>query len=411
MLMTSVRFILVLMIAMAACARASLGEDPARAQVAAATANALGALRSDIRSARITPTLTVAQFLDRTNAADLFDDTIEQAQQIGAPRWVDDQTCQVQLELSGAKVAYSLVSIAAARSRLSPLPAEVLERRLEDWKQRSFSATGTSVSAARVPGIRPFDVGERWSSISDDARSQALAAARQDAAQHVLDDIRPISLNNGQTVGDIISREPVQKAVRNWVASQPVTQVRFGEDLQVELTVATPPDELLATINQAAKAEGTTLPADAKSVDELQREFSRRAPIAVGRASVSGHPISTREVINTIDLPSQLPMWVGSLLDAEGTSPATSTALRTKTAAETKATENLHARINSLPLTRSMTLGEAAKEDVRISDAINRTLLRARVYKVEYAADRSISVRMSIDSRDLWSELRQAVGQ
>jgi hypothetical protein len=60
-----------------------------------------------------------------------------------------------------------------------------------------------------------------------------------------------------------------------------------------------------------------------------------------------------------------------------------------------------------MQLTRQLSIGEAAKQDPRIADAVDRVLLRARIYKVEYRADGSVMVRMMIDSRDLWYELCQ----
>jgi hypothetical protein len=410
-----IRLVSILMIVVAAglLGSTATAQDAARMQVAAARGDALNALRSDVRAARITPTLTVAQFLDRTGPDDALDDIVQQSQQIGDPRWLDEQTCQVRLELSGLRVARSLVAIAATRPRLTPIPAGAMEQVLGDWRNRTFVATGTSVSASKIPGIRPLSSGQEWAGISDDARRAALAAARQDAAQHVLDDIKPISLSNGQTVGDLLAREPVQAAVRNWVAAQPVTNVKFDDDLHVELTVGVPPDALMQTVVTSARdVPGTTLPADEQSLDALEREFARRVSAATGRAVVpQGVPAATRQVSRTIDLPAQLPFWVGTLIDAEGSSSFNTNPLRTKNAAVNKATENLRSRINSLTLDRNLTLEDAAKQDPRIAEAINRTLLRARVYKVEYLADQSISVRMTIDSRDLWGELLQATRQ
>lgn len=411
-LMTRLASILAVLVACLSLIGNAHADDPARSQVSAATANALSALRTDVRSTRITSALTVAQFLDQTAAAEAFDDTIRQAQQIGAPRWVDDQTCQVRLELSGAKIAYSLVAIAATRPKLSPIPAAALEQTLSDWKARSFGATGTSISASKAPGIRPVDGGERWGTISDESRSAAMLAARQDATQRLIDNIRPITISDSQTVGDLLQREPVQKAVRSWVMTQPVTQVRFRDDLQVELTIATPSEELLQTVIDSARGtEGTTLPSDAKSLDDLEREFSRRVSASIGRASATETSVTTRTVAATIELPDRPPEWVGTLLTTEASSPGLGTPLGTKSAAERKATENLRARINALPLTRTQALEEAARQNPRIADAIDRTLLRARVYGVSYGADRSIAVKMSIDSNDLWTALRYATGQ
>jgi hypothetical protein len=67
--------------------------------------------------------------------------------------------------------------------------------------------------------------------------------------------------------------------------------------------------------------------------------------------------------------------------------------------------------IGTLPIKRDLTIDQAIKQDPRIGEAVNRALLRARVYKVDYRADGSVVVRMSIDSRELWEEFRMIAGR
>jgi hypothetical protein len=388
--------------------------DPARAQVAAATANAMSALRNDIASARITPSLTVGQFLEQTNSMDALNDTIARAQQIGGPRWIDDQTCQVRLEISGMRVVYTLRSIANIRANLSPIPAAALEQRLADWRNRTFSATGTAIAAERIQGIRPSDAAVPWASVSDDARSKAVAAARQDAARHVIDSIRPIQFgNSGETMGDVLSREPVQHAVEKWLATRPVTQVRFNDDLQVELTVSAPPEDLLDTVITSAKdLPDSKVPTDQQTIEQLRQEFSRHVSAAIGRADVNKLPreSGTTQLV-PFALPEQPPTWVGQLMQADGVSDRAGSPLKTARAAEAKANDTLRSRIGVLQISPSLTIDQAAKQDPAINEAINRALLRAHVDKVDYRADGSVMTRMTADTRDVWYELQQLAGR
>lgn len=387
-------------------------QDRIRAQVAAATNRAMQSLRADIMAARITPTMTVGQFLEAIDWPDALDDVIQRAQQIGGPRWVDDQTCQVRLEVSGVRLAHALVSVAAMREKISPMPARVLEARLEDFRQRTFAATGTSISVERVLGIRPVDAGDAWHGVSDDARSQAVSAARRDAVQHVIDNIRPVPVDSDRTMADLLNREPVRQAVDNWLSERPVTQVQFRDDLQVELAVSAPPDELLDTIlNSARAANGDTqLKMDEKTMEQLRREFARRVSAAVGRAGVSTTaPAGDAPLI--VELPAQPPSWITELIEAEAVAEAQPKRIFTKSAAEARATEILRVRIGALPLTRTMSIEDAARKDPRILGAINGALLRARTFKTDFRADGSVMVRMTLDARTLWNELTQAVGR
>ncbi|MDD1763071.1 MAG: hypothetical protein LUQ59_12640, partial [Methanothrix sp.] len=256
-------FLLVAALIGQAAGRAYAGDDSSRDQISAATASAINRLRTDISAAQVTASLTVARFVQVTQSADDFDQILLQAQQIGGPRWIDDQTCQIKLEISGSQVALWIVSVASTRPQVSPLPAAVLQQRLSSWDQRTFSATGTSVSAEKAQRIRPAD-GDVWISVDDDVRGKAVTAARQDAVAKAIEIIKSIRLSSGKMVGNAMQQPAVQQSIRDWLMSQPVTQLRFKDDLQVEMAVSSPPDELLGAILSA-------LADNSMSIDQLRQ--------------------------------------------------------------------------------------------------------------------------------------------
>jgi hypothetical protein len=183
-----------------------------------------------------------------------------------------------------------------------------------------------------------------------------------------------------------------------------VTNVQFRENLQVELTVSVPADELADVVISSAQSLNIKI-ADA---DHVRQEFVHHMPPAIGRAEVKQiavKPMTTQPA--AIVLPEQPPTWLGQLIQSEAVAPPANSMLRTKHLAESSASQTLRDRINAMQLTRQLSIGEAAKQDPRIADAVDRVLLRARIYKVEYRADGSVMVRMMIDSRDLWYELCQ----
>ena len=85
-------------------------EDPRHAQIQAANADAVAALIDQVRVARLTPELTVGQFLEKTSGTDQLRRAVERnAELIGATRWPNPGTCQVQLEVPGDAVVQALV--------------------------------------------------------------------------------------------------------------------------------------------------------------------------------------------------------------------------------------------------------------------------------------------------------------
>src|SRR5688500_2188758 len=105
------RVAFVFILAASVLAGSARAQDRRRDQIQAAHADALAGVVDDIRSARIQPDLTVGQFLDRTGGEERLRAAVQRgAQQIGAIRWPNYETCQVQLEVSGGDVAAELAA-------------------------------------------------------------------------------------------------------------------------------------------------------------------------------------------------------------------------------------------------------------------------------------------------------------
>src|SRR5688572_6473362 len=102
---------------------AERADDPVRVTIDAATRDAVEALVDEIARARLSGRVTAGQLLRDTASFDELRKTLQQAEQVGGPRWVDDRTCQVQLQVSGMRVAATLRRVAGANPDLSPLRA------------------------------------------------------------------------------------------------------------------------------------------------------------------------------------------------------------------------------------------------------------------------------------------------
>ena len=75
-------------------------------------------------------------------------------------------------------------------------------------------------------------------------------------------------------------------------------------------------------------------------------------------------------------------------------------------AAEARAVANIREQFLALHINAHSTLGEVAKSDPQLNKAIDRSLLQAHTFKVEYLADGSVKVRVSLTLHDAWDALR-----
>jgi hypothetical protein len=381
------------------CAPA-LSQDNRRDQVAAASSRALDALRQSVLAEPIGSGYTVNDLIKRTATSKRLAQTLARAQQIGGPRWIDAQTCQVRLEIPAPKVAITLVEIARLSPLESPVKPEALQVNLRDWDRRTFSATGTSTGAAVVEQM-----------CSDDASKKAVGDARQSAVGQVMTIIKPIPLADGKTVGDALAEPGVSDAIDKWLSSRPVTQVDFPDSQHVRVTLAAPADELFDTFRQAAsKQTKVPLPKDEAEWGRVHDEFLSRVTPAATRGSARSSGSSETNVAHAaIVAPgAAAPDWVDRQMEAQGKGVARNSRLKAARAAEADAANTLRTKLDPLALSNGLTIAQAVRQNKSLENALDRALARAHTTKVDYQPDGSAIVTVVLELRDVWEEIDDA---
>src|SRR4051794_999613 len=205
----------IMLVAWISAGEARAEEDPGRSQVLAATKDAVSNLLDEVARVPLNARLTVGDFLRQTRSTEEMVRVLQRAQQMGGPRWLDDHTCQIELQISGPIVAQQLKRTAAADPRRSPLAASELDFAVRNWDERAFTATGTATSRvpvagagsrnadARVGAMPNHGVGfvggdgggvgandrvnrDPWPDVNNTDRQQATAAAKADPARRCL---------------------------------------------------------------------------------------------------------------------------------------------------------------------------------------------------------------------------------
>ena len=138
-------------------------------------------------------------------------------------------------------------------------------------------------------------------------------------------------------------------------------------------------------------------------------KFSHLPSVDTGTATASAS--APTSAVSMIVLPNRPPSWTEQQLMAEGIADATGSKLKTARVAESEAVKALRTTVYALALTSTMTVGDAVKKSPAISRAVEHCLGEARPYKVDYRADGSVSVKSSMNPRELWAGIAQAQQQ
>jgi len=368
--------------------------------VTAATASAIDHLFNDLQAEPITDNLTVGIFIQRTASTFRLRHFLQQAEPVGGPRWLDEETCQVRMIASGGAIASELSRIAGDNPKTTPISSRELLRHLASWDAREFTAVGSSAMMQTYPSPPPSAMGWAGANVTD--VKLTMAAARRDAAVHAIAILSPIALTPRQTIGDALVDSAARASVQEWLASRPVVAISFG-NADVQLTLAAAPVELCSEIRAAI------LPHPAVDMSEinwaaLSTQLAERLPVYTGRAHWGGRstPRASHEIILSLQQP---PDWIDRQLD-QGAIGNGANSLLAARAAQGAAIAQLRNQIDQLRLPGGPAIGDAARNDPRFARRVQVATVRtARLYSLDYRPDGSVSARMSLDLREFWEAL------
>lgn len=377
-------------------------DDAARqAQVSAATNNALDAIQNEIESQPVTSQRTIKDVLLQTHSEDTLRQFLAKLAPVGGARWLDDQTCQVRIEADGAQIADLLNSIAQAHADAGSLDG----RMMEDLRNHRFEATSTSAAANTINSLAPAAGTPGWRDVSPSQRRQALIQARQNAAEHVLEMLRPIQLADGNTIAQAMTTQPeLRTRLLAYLQTVPVTSVDFGDNLQVTIQLRPSWQELaqIIYVHTSGKSSSQLNTEDYANLQQLRDRISKRLTEASGTATVVQSSTAPELVVS---IPQQPPAWVDDQLEVTGHGLVPGSQLKSSRAAEHEAKLKLRSRLEKLHLDGSRTVLDAASADPHVVDAINQTLDQARPYKSEFNSDGSVTIHEILDLHDFWQAL------
>jgi hypothetical protein len=374
-----------------------------KSQLDAATIDARGSLQQDILSFPLTAELSVQQFIDRTpGGSEEVSKVVQNAQHRGGTRWTTDQTCEVRLEVSGDDVALAIRPILSSFPGKLPAPRDALEKGLHELTGRTFSAVGKSTETSNLFRLRPGAKTEVWRNVPEAERHEAILTAKSNAVAHVIQSLRPVPIGGNSTLDDGFNVPEVGAEIRDWIGGRPVTEVEFGDDLGVTLTLSAPPEELWPVVQSALIGHHLgPPPSDTRSWDQIRAAVLHDAAPAQGRSFAT--PTHPQDVPANAALPQAAPEWATRQLQTEA--DAEGSGLKAARIAEIVAQQRLRVQIDALPLNGTTTLGQAAKVDPRVARAIDNVLRRAPTSTVDYQRRGFVKVRLSLDLEVVWRAL------
>lgn len=366
--------------------------------VQAAWAAARSELNREISSATLKPGLTVAQLQEGLKGFS-FADVVENAQQIGPPRWVDQNLVQVRLQVPAGQVLECITRLPDDQVRVYLGPSE-LARLKREWKTRTFQAIGQAIPASRLESLLTTIQTPDWREISPVLRTEAAQKAREGAVGKLVHLTGQIRIGPDKTIEQLLVPDGKDR-LRTWAYTLPATSVQLKEDRQVEIGLYVDHEGLEQQVRQSVEQGGLST---TESLSALSAGVRTIPTILTGRARLE-MPVSR---VFIPDWGAVIPLWVNDPIVAEGSSRPVESRLKTARQAERIARNRLRERIEQLEMTPGQTLRQSVTSDPRVRQSIDRAVEQARVYQVDYAADGSVTVRVTLDPNELLDELSRS---
>jgi hypothetical protein len=397
--MTHVRFILILLLGVSLAGAQDGPADPllARSHVAAAALAAEQTLVEDIRLRTLPGGGTVGEFIDHADAAEALRVLASQSEQVGGPRWIDPDTCQVRRQLPARKVRDLLVRSAADPAHALAAGVELAEA-LASWDDQVFTAVGTSMSPAAIASLAPRSDPE-WLRVPEPSRRRTIAQAHAAAVAVAMQRLEAIRLADDTSLRQRLGDDAALAAsLKQWVEQRPVTAVSFDRGTTVAVTIAMPPEDV-ADFLRAGDASPATLP---DGLAFVSATATAPPPATAAQTPVNG--AGPNKVLPTRPYVADRaqPEWARQLYLVEGTSPSVGTRLRTARAAEDVARQRLREQVRDLPIAEGRTVADVMQLGEARVRGIDRVLSTASTTRITYHADGSATVQMMIDGRALW---------
>ena len=409
-----------LTLAVAAIARGQLNEQNKLLAKRAAEADCYRKLAETIKGIQINSETYVRDFVTESDVIEAELDTFIKGVRLGKPRYYEDGSCEVEAEVTVAKVVEVLKEIHTRHyqgGRIVGTDFNSIERSI---RKNVIKAVGMGAPRPDLrPGVpkgavttplppqpaMPVSLPGVWKTVPPQARLMAARAARMDAQRKLLERILGVRINSHTLVRDFVTEFDETRAEASGlvVGAEEVQTYYHHDELIVEVTMAVPTEQVVRTIKelhtrryQGDRVTGTDI--------ERVRENIRRKTFESTGAGVPPQKYMPQAVSST---GAVMPDWGASQIKAAGygTDPNIGTAqgkLKAFRAATSDARRNLIERIHGLQLSSSTYVRDFVTERAEIQSQVQAAIAGSVVLSQKIEGD-TATVVIAVGGPEIWS--------
>jgi len=416
---------------------AALGQNPAsEAQnkllaKRAAEADCYRKLAEAVYGVQITSDTYVRDFVTESDQIKTGVDAFVKGIRLGEARYYEDGACEVDAEVTVAKLITKIKEIHAAHYKGNVVKTTDIENIQKTIQSDVIKVTGSGAPRPDLPPGLPAGVEEVitqlpsdytppkviqvpgiWKGTPPQGRLMAERAARVDAMRKLLEQIKGLRLTSDTLVRDFIteSDEIRTQAAGIVVGAYETGKYLHNDELIVEVTMAVPVEKLVERIKElhTQHYKGNTI--TTTDIVNVKKSLQRELVEATG--SGVPPPKFLDQVSVTGGAAAAMPMWLGETIEAVGQSardaklPPAQARLNAERGARVDALRKLLEQIEGLQIKSGTTVKDFVTEHDEIRTQVQGVIAGAVEDDPKWDGD-IVSIRVSIPASEVWSVVHQ----
>jgi hypothetical protein len=401
----------------------------------AAQVDAYRNLAETIKGFRIDSTTSVKDFVcesDVINTA--FRTFIKGAKPVGDPRYYEDGTCEVDVQITLVEVITTLKRIVKRHYRGKRYTDEVISKISTHVTSKTITATGAGAprmaktEEASNNFISPppkarvkLSVPAIWRKYKPNQRFMAKRAATLDAYRNLAENIKGFRIDAKTSVKDFVTEsDEINTALTTFLKGVRIIDVRYGTDepiveVDVEITLVEVVEYLKTIVKRHYHGRRYT----DEVINRIRTETTRKIIRATGFGTIGGKPVTepppfTPPVVEPEPVAPSQPAWATKTVRAVGNGAPPDDAdseakarLMAKRAAKLDAYRNLFERVAGVQIDAKTTVKDFITESDEIKARARGYIQGARVIREEEAEDGTWEVEVEITLMDIYKLYRK----
>ena len=390
----------------------------------AAEADCYRKLAETVNGVKLNSSTYVRDFVTESDEIRTAVNTFIKGIRLGPPRYYDDGTCEVDAEVTVAKLVTTLKEIHTEHYRGNSVTTTDFQNIKKTLKKDVIRVTGAGAPRSSIPDLpegfedvlTPLPEGyvitrsmpAIWKTVPGQARLMAVRGARVDAMRRLLEEIKGLRLNSNTLVRDFVTEyDEISAQSRGLVlGAQEAGTYYHQDDLIVEVTMEVPVERVITKIKELHTQHYRGNRVTTTDVVNTKKTIKRTMIRATGSAVPPPRFMTAAKSAGV-----SMPDWIAKRIETtgQGTDPEIQTAqgkLRAARAAELDAKRRLVEQVYGLSISSTTTVRDFVTENDEIATQVDAMLAGAVVGRATFEGDIA-TVKVSLAATNVWSVVHQ----